>query len=237
MPGGVRGPNPASRRTLIVLALVLAPLALATVVGMVLLWHGQADQLAPGTANPEPARVVTHSEATVLTTRPYECPAINQRPGPNNPPRTVTCASVDVLLETGRDQGEQVSVDVPAESYRAGMQAGDRIRLTRVFNHLAGPPTYGFYDYARQPRSIASNIASSGRSWTTPETSSRCAAPARSDRRIPPLPPHQAHLSEGRILHLMGASRKQFRSNGMNDVTAAAIRRPRSAGDLQFSPI
>jgi uncharacterized membrane protein len=62
----------------------------------------------------------------------------------------VTCANVDVLLETGREQGEHVSIDVPAESYRAGMQAGDRIRVTRIFNHLAGPPTYGFYDYARQ---------------------------------------------------------------------------------------
>lgn len=33
---------------------------------------------------------------------------------------------------------------------------------------------------ARQPDSIASTIASSGRSCTTPEASSRCAAPARS---------------------------------------------------------
>ncbi|GAA0423294.1 hypothetical protein Acor_73880 [Acrocarpospora corrugata] len=148
--GGVHGPNPASRRTLIVLTLVLAPLALATVVGMVLLWHGQADQSAPGTANPGTARVITHPEATVLTTRPYECPASNQRPGPNSPPRMVTCAIVDVLLETGQDQGEQASIDVPAESYRVGMQAGDRIKVTRVFTHQAGPPDYAFYDYARQ---------------------------------------------------------------------------------------
>ena len=62
----------------------------------------------------------------------------------------VTCASVEARLETGQDKGELVALDVPAENYRAGMQVGDRIKVIRVYNHMAGPPTYGFIDYARQ---------------------------------------------------------------------------------------
>ncbi|MFJ2030020.1 YibE/F family protein [Streptosporangium sp. NPDC087985] len=148
--GGVLATKPAGRRVLIVLTLVLAPLALATVVGMAVLWPERAGHPASGTASALPARELTHPEATVLTVSPYECPAINQRPGPTGPPRTVTCANVEARLETGREKGELVTVDVAAESYRAGLQAGDRIRLVRVFNHLAGPPTYGFFDHARQ---------------------------------------------------------------------------------------
>ena len=52
--------------------------------------------------------------------------------------------------------------------------------------------------WARQPDSIASNIASSGRSCTTPETSSRRAAPARSARPTrPPSNRNGNHLRPG----------------------------------------
>ena len=50
--------------------------------------------------------------------------------------------------------------------------------------------------WARHPRSIASNIASSGRSCTTPDTSSRCAAPARSIRPNPPSSPRNRNRSK-----------------------------------------
>ena len=50
--------------------------------------------------------------------------------------------------------------------------------------------------WARHPRSIASNIASSGRSCTTPDTSSRCAAPARSPRPNPPSSPRNHNRSK-----------------------------------------
>ncbi|GIH23628.1 hypothetical protein Aph01nite_19380 [Acrocarpospora phusangensis] len=144
---GVRGTAPASGRMRIVLALVLAPLALATVIGLVLLWPGQADRPAAG---PRPAPAIVHPEATVLAISPYKCPAINQRPGPDSPPRMVTCANTEVRVETGPDQGQRLNVEVPAESYRAGMQIGDRIRLTRMFDHSDGPAAYAFHDYARQ---------------------------------------------------------------------------------------
>jgi uncharacterized membrane protein len=140
--------NAVRRRALVLLALVLVPLGLATAAGMVALWP---DRPGGRAANPgvSPARNLTYPQATVQAITPYQCPAINQRPGPAGTQRMVTCASVSARLESGPERGATVTVDVPAEAYRAGMRAGDRIRVIRLFNHQAGPATYGFYDYAR----------------------------------------------------------------------------------------
>ncbi|MEV6868257.1 YibE/F family protein [Streptosporangium subroseum] len=117
---------------------------------MVLLWPTGATGPAIGAGSTAPMRALAHPEATVQTVTPYQCPAINQRPGPNGSARMVTCATVEARLESGPERGSFVTVDVTAESYRAGMQAGDSIKVTRVFNHQTGPATYAFYDYARQ---------------------------------------------------------------------------------------
>ncbi|MFI6761676.1 YibE/F family protein [Micromonospora sp. NPDC050417] len=137
----------ARRRALVLLTLILAPLAVLTLVGLLLLWPGgaQVTGAAPGTSG----RELSHPEATVQTVAPYECPAPGQRNGPDAGPRMVTCATVQARLETGPETGGIVTVEVPAESYRSGLEAGDRIKVVRVFNHQTGPAMYAFYDFAR----------------------------------------------------------------------------------------
>lgn len=135
------------RRVFVLLAVVLAPLAVLTLVGLVLLWPGgkQVSGASPGTAG----RDLSHPEATVQTVAPYECPAPGQRTGPESGPRMVTCATVQARLETGPERDGIVTVEVPAESYRSGLEPGDRIKVVRVFNHQTGPAMYAFYDFAR----------------------------------------------------------------------------------------
>jgi uncharacterized membrane protein len=135
------------RRALMLLALILVPLAVATGIGLVLLWP-TGGQISAAETN-RPTRNVTYPEATVQTITPYECPAPNQRPGPDGEVRMVTCATVQARLETGPESGSYVTVEVPAESYRTGIETGDRIKVIRVFNHQSGPAVYAFHDYAR----------------------------------------------------------------------------------------
>ncbi|MER5185147.1 hypothetical protein ABT009_43870 [Streptomyces sp. NPDC002896] len=52
-------------------------------------------------------------------------------------------------------------------------------RISRSLGSIVSSFSPRDFCWARQPRSIASNIASSGRNWTTPETSSMRADPAR----------------------------------------------------------
>ncbi len=135
------------RRTLVLLTLILVPLAVATGLGMLLLWPG-GEQVAEAGSN-RATRNITYPEATVETILPYDCPAANQRPDPDGKLRMVTCATVQARLETGPEHGGIVTVEVPAESYRTGLGTGDRIKVIRIFNHQTGPPVYAFHDYAR----------------------------------------------------------------------------------------
>ncbi|SBT55053.1 YibE/F family protein [Micromonospora narathiwatensis] len=134
------------RRTLVLLTLIVAPMAAATLLGMALLWPAGKPENTSATAS---ARSLSHPEATVQSVSTYDCPAANQRPGPDGQQQLVTCASVQAKLETGPESGASVTVDVSAEAYRAGLGPGDRIKVMRVFNHQSGPAVYAFYDYSR----------------------------------------------------------------------------------------
>ncbi|MFU8870326.1 YibE/F family protein [Micromonospora sp. SL4-19] len=134
------------RRTLLLLTLIVAPMAAATLLGMALLWPGGKPASAGATAS---VGSLSHPEATVQSVSTYDCPAANQRPGLDGRQQMVTCASVQATLETGPESGADVAVDVSAEAYRAGLGPGDRIKLIRVFNHQSGPAVYAFYDYSR----------------------------------------------------------------------------------------
>ncbi|MFJ8577320.1 YibE/F family protein [Micromonospora sp. NPDC093277] len=134
------------RRILVLLTLIVAPMAAATLLGMALLWPGGEPASSSATAS---TPSLSHPEATVRSVSTYDCPAANQRPGPDGQQQMVTCASVQARLETGPESGADVAVDVSAEAYRAGLGPGDRIKLIRVFNHQSGPAVYAFYDYSR----------------------------------------------------------------------------------------
>ncbi|MEU3454572.1 YibE/F family protein [Micromonospora sp. NPDC006766] len=145
---GAASTDPASRRrALVLLTLILVPLALATALGMVLLWP-RADQVSSAGPSTD-TRNLSYPEATVVAIAPYECPVANRRPDENGNIPVTTCATVQARLETGPERDGIVTVDVPAESLRTGLKTGDRIKVVRIFNHQSGPAVYAFHDYAR----------------------------------------------------------------------------------------
>ena len=86
--------------------------------------------------------------------------------------------------------------------------------------------------WARQPRNIASSAASSGRRCTTPETSSRCAAPPDPPAPHRLQPPNRCHPSkQGSCIQRASDSTNAGRS-ACRAEHRATIAAPRSAGDL-----
>ncbi|HEX2074617.1 MAG TPA: YibE/F family protein [Geodermatophilus sp.] len=132
------------RRAVWLMLLLLVPVGLATVIGLVVLWPSgeptraeQAAQIAvpPGT---------TYADARVATVEPYDC----SLPGGEGPVQQLTCARAVVEVLEGEGAGEFQEIDLPAEVYAAGVEAGDEFVLTRD-GGTEGGATYAFFDYAR----------------------------------------------------------------------------------------
>lgn len=112
-----------------VLLVALALAGIATVVGVVWLWPngdevdavtGQVDFLAPG---------VTFADATVEEVAPS--------------------GEVGVTLDSGPDDGDQVTVNVPPQVVDAGLQEGDRVKLQRVPGPDGGETGYSYFSTVR----------------------------------------------------------------------------------------
>jgi len=118
--------------------LVLVPVALATLIGLVVLWPGDgpsraqqgADQaFPPGTTYPD-GRVVS-------VDLPADCP-------PQQP--CVGSAVVEVL--DGPGEGDFQAIELPPEVVGEGVEEGDEVVLSRDGGAAEGP-TYRFADYDR----------------------------------------------------------------------------------------
>ncbi|GAA3638189.1 hypothetical protein GCM10022223_66430 [Kineosporia mesophila] len=119
------------RRALAWLLAVLVPLLVATVVGMVMLW--------PSSTPPVARQVTTAGDvsqdvygAKVVSTSAQECEGSSGDRLPDGSiPATVLCASAAVQISSGPDEGESVTVQIPAQVYRAGVSPGDSIQVAR----------------------------------------------------------------------------------------------------------
>jgi uncharacterized membrane protein len=123
-------PFVAGRRVVVVLLATLVPILVATAVAMVALWPQGTPPGAPPTdtaavAGDRESAVVRSSSATT-------CEAESSDRLPDGTiPTTATCATVVARIESGPDQGSEVTVNIPPQVYRAGIAPGDRIDLTR----------------------------------------------------------------------------------------------------------
>jgi len=118
-----------------VLLAVLAAVAVATVVGVVLLWPDQhrADELKGSVGFA--AEGVTFPEATVDKVLPV-CP----QDGPDSEPDTSTpCGQIRATVADGVDQGTKVTVDVPPEVSSAGLTPDDRLVLRTIGSSCCAP--------------------------------------------------------------------------------------------------
>ena len=128
-----------------VLLAVLAAIAVASVVGLTLLWpdSGRTDDLKGSVGFA--AEGSTFPEATVDTVLPL-CP----QSGPDAPPDTsAPCGQVEVTVAGGADKGTEVAVDVPPEVTGAGLEKGDRLVLLRTPGADGQEATFGYYEVER----------------------------------------------------------------------------------------
>ncbi len=136
------------RRAGRLLAIVLVPVALATIVGLFVLWPDGAQSAARQEATNQIIPGTVFVDGTVLAVDPYDC---SGTPSPGSPvPATLTCADVVVELADGPDAGASVSVQIPAEVYLAGFGVGDGLRLQRSAPVEDVPVSYSFTDFSRE---------------------------------------------------------------------------------------
>jgi uncharacterized membrane protein len=122
-----------------ILFAVLGAVAIAVVVGAVILWPDGAKGGALKGSVAFAAEGVTFPHAEVDLVEPA-CP----RSGPDVAPDQVPqCGQIGATVIEGEDKGDSVTLDVPPDVSRAGLQKGDQLELIRT------PPS------ADQPASLA----------------------------------------------------------------------------------
>jgi uncharacterized membrane protein len=138
------------RRAGRLMLLVLVPVALATVLGLVLLWpHGGPTRAEQAATAAVPADT-TYPHARVVSVTPYDCTQAGGRP--------LTCGSAVVEVTDGENSGDFQQVDLPAAVYATGPEKGDSIVLARDAGGEGGP-TYAFRDVARGTPVVVLSLA------------------------------------------------------------------------------
>ncbi|MCU1613979.1 MAG: Conserved rane protein of unknown function [Frankiales bacterium] len=131
---------------------LLVPVALATVVGMVLLWppgtESPAHRAAAGFFSPS----TTYPQATVLRVQRSNCADPGTAQGQ-------TCATALVRVDDGADAGRQVAVQLPPDAVASGVDVGTTLVLTRDPGKGGVGASYQFEDFARGTPIIALAIA------------------------------------------------------------------------------
>ncbi|QGF23091.1 YibE/F family protein [Raineyella fluvialis] len=132
------------RRASQILIVILVPLAIWTLVGLVLLW--------PTNLSAHIQKDVAQFSVAGLTMPKGEVQAVNEiscagLEGSTSASAQV-CAALTVKLLDGEDTGKDVQVNVTAPVYRSGIRPGQRVVVYRVPT-INGQANYQFADFAR----------------------------------------------------------------------------------------
>jgi len=122
------------------MALIVAGIAVATAIGVVVLWPDDAK--TPKGLSPYGAEGVSIVSATVKGVAPFDCRSGGE--GPDGLPMVKgNCAKVTASTKAGT-----ASLTLDAARFKAGIESGDRIKLIRL--EPAGQAvSYEFYDFQR----------------------------------------------------------------------------------------
>jgi uncharacterized membrane protein len=132
------------RRTAVrILAVVLIPAGIATVVGLVWLWPGDVSEHVREEATQFAVEGVSYPTGTVTDVQEMAC---GGQPG-SSPGSAEVCATLTVRVDEGPDAGRDTPVPIPAAVYRSGVDTGDEVVLIRV--PTEGQPGYQFFDFER----------------------------------------------------------------------------------------
>ncbi|MGV9360105.1 YibE/F family protein [Amycolatopsis sp. NPDC003731] len=135
---------PASRRVKLLLIWLLAPLALATVVGMVVLYPwGKA---SPTSVVPQGTPV----HADIRTTATGPCLAQGQvQVGDQTDPNAKPCLTVDLTMTDGPADGKPLRLTVPIEPSTPRFAAGDAVVLAYNGGNSNDPASFQLVDFQR----------------------------------------------------------------------------------------
>ena len=128
-----------------VLFAVLGAVAIAVVVGVVVLWpdSGKTDALRGSVGFA--AEGVTFPHADVDQVDPG-CP----RDGPDDEPDTSEpCGQIRATVTEGKDTGKKVTLDVPPDVSDAGLKKGDQLKLIRTPPKDGQPSTLSYFGIER----------------------------------------------------------------------------------------
>ncbi|KGF05029.1 YibE/F family protein [Actinomyces urogenitalis] len=134
-----------SRRVRIVLAALVVPLVLATLLGIAVLWPGRVEAIG---SQPFAAEGASLATARVTATQVSSCAESAASLGGISDGSLLGDA-VCAEITSGEGRGLVVPIHVPAESLPAA-QVGDRMRVMYTAQALAGGTPYVFVDYDRQ---------------------------------------------------------------------------------------
>lgn len=120
--------------------LLLVPVALATVVGLFLLWPSGEPTRAQQAAEIALPPGMTYPEGRVVSVEPLPCGGETGA--------QLQCATVVVEVLDGEGAGDFQQIELSADVVAAGVEEGDTLVLTRDAG-ADGGASYGFFDYAR----------------------------------------------------------------------------------------
>src|ERR671916_3432432 len=136
------------RRALRILVVVLIPLAIWTLVGLIVFWPGDiSDRVNPNLAGGYNVPGVTYPSARITEVKPITCDGL---PGSTPDVSELNCAEVVAELLDGDDKGLAVSVPLTEAVYSSGVETGQVIKLTRVPPVDDQPAQYQFADFERR---------------------------------------------------------------------------------------
>lgn len=137
------------RRARLGLAVVVVPILVATVAAMAWLWPRGPLPTPPEVRNAYAG--VLFATAEVRAVREQTCPGgTGDRLPDGTIPATVTCWTVDAVLESGPEPGRRVSFGVGSDVARAGIDVGERLQVARYPAVDGDPVRYAFVDFARE---------------------------------------------------------------------------------------
>ena len=129
-----------SRRGTRPFAVAVGAVAVITLVGLVLLWPGEADtELAEGLTAP-----TERAEVTAVSYSP--CP----------PPQPGTCGEAEIRIESGDEAGSTATLTLGGTLLEPELEVGDELRVSRTDlvpgapPTAAGTPSYALSDFERR---------------------------------------------------------------------------------------
>ena len=127
---GEETPSPVvGRGALVVLLVVLIPILIATAGAGVKLWPRGKPQTSALVVTTGAGGTIVGAEVRSTSAKACQGTSADRLPD-GSIPATVTCASVIARITSGRDRGQDVTVAIPPQVYRAGIGPGQKIDLT-----------------------------------------------------------------------------------------------------------